>query len=871
MRKFAISLLAAVLLTCTFTGVAFAQEVLFEARTREELSRGVVYERNRMMTSGGMLDVHVITVDLNQPHVYIEPVTTSGNFGRRDFTSSILADAGAIGGINADFFGMAGAYSVHFGPMVRDGEVVALNTSTNYNRNEFATFFLDLQNNANFVYMQSDIRFYNNGVRNLTEIAAFNNIGHNFYWPVIVDSQTMYDTFALDARFPFLSKIVVENGLITFVSMPGETVDVPENGYVLILPERMHASRNMFRAGETARLEFRNSMNVDFSRIQAAVGGGAIILEGGEIVAGAGVAPNARHPRTAVGVNHTTGQLVLMVVDGRSHSIGATHADMAAIMRRYGATDAMHFDGGGSTTMSLQRPDGRHNVVNTPSDGGQRRVINAIGVFDRAPHGDILRVTLEMEETRAVVGVPLNAGVFGRDSFSNRIPLDPAVETIFIAESEECGFWRDGMYTPLRTGRHNLEVQHGAFRATASIYAYSLAQLQINPAELILLEGDEISLSFSGVATCGAPVPVPNVIGLSITPAYLGSFQNGEFTAQRAGAGFIAASVGSVRAYIPVSIGGFPRAVDWSGSRHVFLGYPAYVVGNVRPDNMNNRRVARLEYLLVRSSNNQGAYMTFDPPVAIQGEPIALTLEVYGDGSGHWLRGRVRDADGRNHLVDFSHSVDFVGWETVTARLPNATAPFVIDRIYMISQASYDVSHHMVAFYGLQALYAPPFAPSIPEGTAFEDRTRAARGFPGVTGRTYQFPIPAANATYNATGMSNFAAITITARGGSIASANRSQWSYFMPDIRRINPAYVVILLDYNPLNFRSQMELELFHLGLQELLAEGRQIFVVSATGDPAEPATLNMRGGIRYINMPSNATGISFLVDGDRILWSE
>ena len=870
-----------VLVVSAILSVTANATILFENRTQQRLSRGVTYERNRMMTANGMLDVHVLLVDLNAPYLYIEPITTSQNLGRRDTTLNMLSDAGAIAGINADFFGMAGAYSVHFGTMAREGEVVALNVATNYHRNEFATFFLDLQNNANFVYMQTDIRFYNNGVRNVTDINAFNNIGHELYWPVIVDRQVMENTIALDNRFDWLSKVVVENDVITFVSMPGETVDVPENGYVLILPERMHSThRHLFRMGDSAQLVFTNNLNVDFSRIQAAIGGGSLILYRGETVNdGAAIAPNARHPRTAIGVDHVNRRLILMAADGRSHSIGATHAEMADILRRYGATDAMHMDGGGSTTLVTRRNDGRYSVANTPSDGGQRRVINALGVFDRAPIGSQIEFVLEMQENRAVVGVPVIGRAFMEDNFFNRLALDPMVETVFFVEDNEGGFWQDGRFTPLRAGRHNIEVWHGDSRATASIYAYSLAELQIRPESLSLLEGDRAELRFLGVAEDGSPVPVPAVTGLTVSPAYLGVFDGEAFVATRAGAGYISARVGAIRAYIPVSVGGFPLPLDmYNGQR--FLGYPAYVVGNARVENMEGRRVNRLEYMFVVSGSTQAANMVFEPALEMPGEPIALRLQVFGDGSGHWLRGRVQDGDGNNHLIDFSHSVDFEGWGTVTARLPaNAVGPFTIDRIYMVTLGSHDVSLHTVLFYGLEALYAPPSAAVIPQGTVFHDRKRADTGFAGVAGGgSYQFTVPTAETRINYSSMahSDFAAITMTARGGGINAADRNQWSQFMRDVRNINPKYVVILIDENPFNFRQRMEFELFHGAMEELLDEGRLVFVVSATGPTGQPATLTMRDGVRYIDIARPTEGVATIrfwtdTDEDMLWWSE
>jgi len=81
-----------------------------------------------------------------------------------------------------------------------------------------------------------------------------------------------------------------------------------------------------------------------------------------------------RHPRTAV-AKLKDGKFLMITVDGRSESSGGISLyDLAAYLLELGATDAMNFDGGGSTTMYL---DGK--VVNRPSDKeGERKVSDAI-------------------------------------------------------------------------------------------------------------------------------------------------------------------------------------------------------------------------------------------------------------------------------------------------------------------------------------------------------------------------------------------------------------------------------------------------------------------------------------------------------------
>jgi hypothetical protein len=77
-------------------------------------------------------------------------------------------------------------------------------------------------------------------------------------------------------------------------------------------------------------------------------------------------------PRTAVGVT-ADGKLLLFTVDGRNtpHSNGLTYAEMADVLVRWGARNAINLDGGSSTTFVMDDPRTTANdptVRNVPSN-----------------------------------------------------------------------------------------------------------------------------------------------------------------------------------------------------------------------------------------------------------------------------------------------------------------------------------------------------------------------------------------------------------------------------------------------------------------------------------------------------------------------
>lgn len=122
--------------------------------------------------------------------------------------------------------------------------------------------------------------------------------------------------------------------------------------------------------------------------VEQAVGGGPWLVRDGKPAVD-GDAENldekdfvaARHPRTAAGVT-ASGELLLVTVDGRNPGVsrGVSLPEMASILIRYGAVQAINLDGGGSSTMVVNGA-----YINRPSDGEPRAVASSLLVFAQKP------------------------------------------------------------------------------------------------------------------------------------------------------------------------------------------------------------------------------------------------------------------------------------------------------------------------------------------------------------------------------------------------------------------------------------------------------------------------------------------------------
>lgn len=173
-------------------------------------------------------------------------------------------------------------------------------------------------------------------------------------------------------------------------SVGGFNSSVPSDGYVLAASGNARERFDRFLAEETsgAALELRISSNLNAT---LSIGGHPVILRGGaRVPQDMGDSKiTSRHPRTLIGWN-PGGDVWVVAIDGRrgGHSVGATIAEAADYLQHLGATDAVNFDGGGSTTFTTALPcaDGSAPCIrNRPSDGRERYVSSALAIVSTAP------------------------------------------------------------------------------------------------------------------------------------------------------------------------------------------------------------------------------------------------------------------------------------------------------------------------------------------------------------------------------------------------------------------------------------------------------------------------------------------------------
>jgi hypothetical protein len=192
----------------------------------------------------------------------------------------------------------------------------------------------------------------------------------------------------------FGGRIEPTNAAEVQVRKPGELREVPVRHAFAIGPLLMEAGEII--PLEQSREEFRSiQMKQPLSFDETSVLPRTKLPESLMDCPARGVPPTrfpydwnvTRAPRSAIGVK-ADGTVVVAVVDGRAdigHSVGATLAELAEIMRSLGCRDAMNMDGGGSSVMFVNTPEAiaaklrddlRDGIVSLPSDmGGVERLL----------------------------------------------------------------------------------------------------------------------------------------------------------------------------------------------------------------------------------------------------------------------------------------------------------------------------------------------------------------------------------------------------------------------------------------------------------------------------------------------------------------
>ncbi len=378
------------------------------------IAPGVTLSRYRLLTSSGPLRLYRLRVDLNVPTVRLGLGLAHEQLISRDETvSSMVGRTQAVAGVNGDFFDI-GDSGMPLNIVVRNGELLRSPSSR-------AALTVGKDGSAAIVRYDWDgslvlpdahtsywIAGFNTGLVREGITALSNVRGYGAPPPDPGVRQTVVELApsdqaqpaSADSGFSLTTEPSPPAGVPYRVKQvwPGQAYYAPFPKGELLLVGRGRASdwlRDHVIAGADALLNLATTP--DWRSAHLAIGGGPLLVEHGRLVDDPrSPAPHERYirrPVLGVGILRDGHTMLLVGVDGRQRgSVGLTQPELASYLQWLGADQAMAFDSGGSVTMVVRFPRrSAPTVVNSPSDGHERPVGDALLVFEIPPQASLPR------------------------------------------------------------------------------------------------------------------------------------------------------------------------------------------------------------------------------------------------------------------------------------------------------------------------------------------------------------------------------------------------------------------------------------------------------------------------------------------------
>ena len=683
---------------------------LFPARADEAatpIAPGTSYQR--IYQPEGPWAINVVAADVPQQYLELHALLGGGSTVGRRAVSGMLAGQASenlipVAGVNADYFAMAGgAYTtIPLGLQVESGELVTFPDPAR------SAFYALPDGTAHIGRFRADAWLMGPG-NLLYPLAGVNRPPEHgelaLFTPRFGRETRGYEGVTQIALADLSGPVKTKGDVsATIASVTvAASQPIPPDGAVLVANGVAAYALRGLKAGDRVRLQV--VMDPDVGEMRMAVSGGPRLVREGRVSVEnraerfADSFATRRHPRTGVGLRQ--GAVVLVTVDGRQpgYSEGMSLPEFAQVLVNLGCTEAMNLDGGGSTTMVV-----RSQVVNSPSDGRERRVANALALFSTAPAtGKAVRLAVEPAEANVLSGEKLPLVARGLDEYYNPVGLDPKTVTWTTGSLgliDEQGSFIAAQVTVPTAGL--VTARQGEMTAAAVICVLpSPARLVITPDRASLAPKGSQQFTVRAFDEDNRPIRLrSDRVTWSCDPTGTGATvdRSGLFRAPaRRGELTVMAKVGDVTAKAQVLVAAattvmadFERAAagGWSYAS-VPAGLPGSVAIAEDPLTKGNHCLELRYDLSPPAGQNPNLPSQTRAAEAVLNLPLpdtrAISIRVLGDGQGAWLRARLRDAADRRFTIDLAAHVDWSGrWRTLTAWLPDDSAPpLVLEAVYV--------------------------------------------------------------------------------------------------------------------------------------------------------------------------------------------
>jgi len=323
------------------------------------------WQLRNFCTPRGPLDVYVLKVDPGREGLEIRPVLAGQTVHRRRSVLAIARQHGAVAALNGGFFAGQGP---PLGLLIIDGEWIKhpILHRTALGITADGELLMDR------VSFEARLYFDDHGYLELDGI----NRGHNESYQLVMYTPRWGEVLSPSVQCTRL--VVSGEAVVVAKYTQAQPVEIPPEGYVISGSGRYATLLEKVHEGEGVWAQLQTKP--EWKKLAYALGAGPRVVKDGRPhvtaapeIFGSDVS-GAATSRSAVAIT-PEGLLMLVAVEtppdepGR----GVTLTELAQILVKLGARDAMNLDGGGSTTVVQG-----DRVINHPRDGRLRAVSNAL-------------------------------------------------------------------------------------------------------------------------------------------------------------------------------------------------------------------------------------------------------------------------------------------------------------------------------------------------------------------------------------------------------------------------------------------------------------------------------------------------------------
>ncbi|MFI7060099.1 phosphodiester glycosidase family protein [Kribbella sp. NPDC050124] len=676
---------------------AIAGDGVLTTRADSPVAPGVNYTSFERLDPKGWLRGDILAADLDKHGVTVDYVNTGKVSGGTPLSQQ-LARKGAIAGVNGDFFDINDT-TAPLGVGVESGRLVNAPAA---GHNDTAVIGKDGLGRIAELFLQGSATDDDATKLDLTNLNSptVNSGGIGLYTPEWGDAAR---TRTVDG-LPTVREVILRDGVVVSSAATPGTTPLAASEQALVGREAGATALAAFEVGD--KVEVQYGLRPDAADVAVGISGNYQLAKDGQVPDSVPDADLA--PRTAIGFDVDGSRMLLLTVDGRATgSRGLSLKEMGQLMIGLGADDALNLDGGGSSTMLARSPgEAAPQVVNDPSDGGERVIPNGLGLLPVKGSGKLTGYRVEAQGTsaedpdtdvsrgsRVLTGLSRVLTATGHDE-----TYAPATGTPYWFAGGNVRVDQQGVATGRKAGDAIVTAARGAAHGRIQLTVLG-APTRLAPSTRQVSLSDSTSKGFfeiNGYDADGFATWIePRDLELSYDATLVNVVAKGNGFAVHALSDdavstVITAKAGTLTTQLSVTSGLSGTVIDEVDdlSRWAANAVPAGAATASRSaaEGHDGGQAIALDYSLTGTTATRAAYLSVTPQLQLPGQPQKLGAWVYGDGKGAWLRANAYTAAGGSpQTLNIAAAVNWVGWKYVEADIPPGLAmPLRFWRIYVV-------------------------------------------------------------------------------------------------------------------------------------------------------------------------------------------